>query len=124
LVDEKRAKAHQCLALLTHHLVDLLQQRLVVPIKGCTVSYHLAVLRVVVPGVVHAVVGETELVMLDAPIGESNYDDRWSDALVEARRDDLYWHNGHVRRVSLVSGLVDRSKTRSAARVKNKASGL
>ena len=26
LVDEERPEAHQCLALVTHHLVDLLQQ--------------------------------------------------------------------------------------------------
>jgi len=124
LVDEKRSEAHQCLTLLTHHLVDLPQQRLVVPVKGCPVSYHLAALWVVVPGVVHAVVGETELVILNAPIGESDYDDRRSDALIVARRDDLHWHDGHVRRVSLVGGLVDRGKARSAAWVKNKASGL
>jgi len=124
LIDEERAKAHQRLALLTHHLVDLLKQRLVVPIKGCIISYHLAALWVVVTVVVHAVVGKTELVVLDAPVGESDHDDRGSNALVEARRDDLYWRNGHVRRVSLVGGLVDRSKARSVARVKDESSGL
>ena len=41
-----------------------------------------------------------------------------------ARRDDLHWHDGHVRRVSLVGGLVDRGKARSTAWVKDKASGL
>jgi len=77
-----------------------------------------------IPRVVHAVVGETELVLLNAPIGESDYDDRRSDALIVARRDDLHWHDGHVRRVSLVGGLVDRGKARSTAWVKDKASGL
>ena len=77
-----------------------------------------------IPGVVHAVVGETELVLFNAPVGESDHNDRRSDALVVARRDDLHRHDGHVRRVSLVGGLVDRSKARGTAWVEDKASGL